>query len=152
MIRKATAADRGGILQCLHAAFEPYRAAYTPEAYGDTTLDEESIADRLAKMTVLVAAEDDAVVGTIAWSRVEAQEAHIRGMAVLPRYLGSGVAVQLLEAAEAQARASGCTRVTLDTTAPLQRAIRFYERHGYRPTGKVADFFGMPLYQYHKAL
>ena len=37
-------------------------------------------------------------------------------------------------------------------SAPLQRAIRFYERNGYRPSGRVADFFGMPLFEYVKPL
>ncbi len=73
-------------------------------------------------------------------------------MAVLPQWQGRGTAKELLEAAESQARAAGCTRVTLDTTAPLQRAVRFYEKNGYRATGVVGDFFGMPLYQYGKEL
>jgi hypothetical protein len=42
--------------------------------------------------------------------------------------------------------------VTLDTTAPLVRAIRFYERHGYVRSGAVTDFFGMPLYEFRKGL
>jgi DNA-binding transcriptional MerR regulator len=42
--------------------------------------------------------------------------------------------------------------VTLDTTEPLTRAIRFYERQGYSPSGRVTDFYGMKLYEYRKAL
>jgi hypothetical protein len=40
--------------------------------------------------------------------------------------------------------------VTLDTTEPLKKAIRFYLRHGYKPSGIVKDFFGMPLFEYEK--
>ena len=47
---------------------------------------------------------------------------------------------------------AGCKRVTLDTTAPLERAIRFYRKNGFVPTGGVTDFFGMPLYEYAKPL
>ena len=43
-----------------------------------------------------------------------------------------------------------CTRITLDTTEPLQRAIHFYEKNNYRRTGKVTDFFGMLLIEYAK--
>ena len=43
-------------------------------------------------------------------------------------------------------------RVSLDTTEPLRRAVRFYERHGFRPSGRVSDFFGMPLFEYVKEL
>jgi hypothetical protein len=31
-------------------------------------------------------------------------------------------------------------------------AIRFYERNGYAHSGKVFDFFGMPLHEYVKQL
>ena len=47
----------------------------------------------------------------------------------------------------ADLRERACARVTLDTTAPLDRAIHFYESHGFRATGSVNDFFGMPLYE-----
>jgi ribosomal protein S18 acetylase RimI-like enzyme len=73
-------------------------------------------------------------------------------MAVLPSAHGSGIAGQLLARAEEHLRQAGAQLVTLDTTAPLQRAIRFYEKHGYRASGKISDFFGMPLYEYMKRL
>ena len=73
-------------------------------------------------------------------------------MAVLPAHAGTGVAEQLLTAAERALRERGCVRVSLDTTEPLRRAIRFYEKHGYRPSGRVSDFFGMPLVEYVKEL
>jgi hypothetical protein len=42
--------------------------------------------------------------------------------------------------------------VSLDTTEPLERATQFYEAQGFRRTGRVSDFFGMPLHEYAKAL
>jgi GNAT superfamily N-acetyltransferase len=71
---------------------------------------------------------------------------------VRAEWQGSGVAAQLLAAAESVLATRGCRRVTLDTTAPLARAIAFYGRHGYAPTGRAQDFFGMPLYEYAKEL
>jgi GNAT superfamily N-acetyltransferase len=73
-------------------------------------------------------------------------------MAVLPHWQGTGVAEELLQAAEAELSGNGCMRVTLDTTEPLTRAIRFYEMHGFAASGRVTDFFGMRLYEYSKAL
>jgi GNAT superfamily N-acetyltransferase len=100
-------------------------------------------------MSLFVAvAEDGVVLGTIATSVVDQEEGHLRGMAVLPDWQGRGVAQRLLEAALAELRARGCTRVTLDTTEPLRRAVRFYEANGFAPTGRVAEFFGMLLYEY----
>jgi putative acetyltransferase len=102
-------------------------------------------------MTVLVALSSmGEIVGTIGCAAAGKGEGHIRGMAVLPAWQGRGAAAKLLRAAEEELRARGCRRVTLDTTEPLKRAARFYEKNGYRASGRVADFFGMPLFEYIK--
>ncbi len=152
-IRKATDADAQGILECLRIAFAPYRAAYTADAFRDTGLTPETIQQRLSSMYVVVAVNEAAeVVGTIAGAMVKADEGHLRGMAVLPAYQGSGIAGKLLQAAEAELAAGKCWRITLDTTEPLLRVVRFYEKHGYRASGRTTDFFGMPLHEYVKDL
>jgi GNAT superfamily N-acetyltransferase len=151
-VRRAQAGDAPAILRCLATAFEPFRAQYTPEGFRDTTLTKETVQDRLRTMTLFVAVDSAGeVVGTVGGS-VHSVAGHIRGMAVLPEWQGTGVAALLLRTIEDALRAQGCRRVTLDTTAPLERAIGFYERQGYRASGKVGDFFGMPLYEYVKEL
>ena len=152
-IRKATGADASGILACLSAAFEVYRDKYTAAAFADTVLTTETLHGRFQEMTVFVATENSGeIVGTIACSVVNPQEGHIRGMAILPSAQGTGVAARLLTHAEAHFREQNCKRISLDTTAPLERAIRFYERSGFSPSGKVQDFFGMPLNEYVKTV
>lgn len=153
LIRRATAADAGGILDCLACAFEPYRASYTPDAYLDTVLTVETIAQRLESMQLFVAVTaDEQIAGTIACSLSENGEGHLRGMAVLPEWQGRGVAEKLLRGAESELLNRSCVRITLDTTEPLERAMRFYESHGYRRSGRITDFFGMPLHEYVKDL
>lgn len=152
VIRKAADADLAGISACLADAFEPYRSAYSSGGFADTVLTIETARRRLAEMIIVVADDRGSIVGTIAYHAHPGGEGHLRGMAVLQSRLGAGIAARLLEAAEAGLRAAGCTRVTLDTTRPLERAIAFYERHGYRPTGIVGDFYGMELIEYEKML
>jgi len=152
-IRRATDADARGILSCLRIAFAPYRQHYTQEAFEDTVLTAETVHQRMAEMAVFVALTPAGeIVGTIGCASVSTEEGHIRGMAVLREWQGGGVAAQLLAAAESELRARKCRRITLDTTAPLERAIGFYEKHGYCRSGRVGDFFGMPLYEYAKKL
>jgi GNAT superfamily N-acetyltransferase len=151
-IRKAAQADVAGILDCLALAFAPYRGDYTPDGFLDTVLTSETIHRRLTEMAVFVATNSGQVVGTIGCQALLNGEGHLRGMAVRPEWQASGVAAQLLEAAEEELRRAGCKRVTLDTTEPLKRAVRFYEKHGYSATGKVGDFFGMKLFEYAKSL
>jgi len=152
-IRRARDGDEDAILRCLSEAFEPYRSQYTPDAWVDTVLTAETVRARLETTAVFVALDERAeVVGTIGGSVAGGEEGHIRGMGVVPACQGRGVAGQLLEAVEAELRAQGCSIATLDTTEPLRRAVRFYERNGYRASGRVTAFFGMPLFEYVKRL
>ena len=150
-IRQATANDAPGILNCLREAFEPYRASYTPEAFRDTVLTPETITARFSEMKILVATDEGGkIVGTVAGKLAGKDEGHLRGMAMLPSCQGQGVAERLLAAIESHLWSHGCKRITLDTTKPLKRAARFYEKHGYQSSGRVSDFYGMPLYEYVK--
>jgi ribosomal protein S18 acetylase RimI-like enzyme len=152
-IRRATSEDADGILACLRVAFADYRETYTPAAFADTVLTLDTMRERLAKMLVFVAVDRSTqVVGTIACGVINRDEGHLRGMAVLPELRGSGIAVRLLQRAESELRQRKCTHVTLDTTEPLQRAMGFYEKNGFRRSGKITDFFGMPLFEYDKTL
>lgn len=153
-IRNATVADCQDILGCLGSAFKRYESSYTPEAYEDTVLNSQALKLRLGEMCVLVAMTEpeENVVGTLAFSIAKAGEGHLRGMAVRRDWQGRGIAKRLLDHAEVQLRAQNCRRVTLDTTAPLLDAIRFYALNGYAATGREVDFFGMPLSEYAKNL
>jgi putative acetyltransferase len=152
-VRMAEQADAGGVLGCLRAAFEEYRDQYTPEAFADTVPDLDSLNQRLRTMCVYVAvSQRGEVMGTLAAAAMDNGEGHLRGMAVHPSFQHRGVAKELLTVAIDDLRRSRCTRVTLDTTEPLRPAIRFYEAHGFRPTGRVSDFFGMELHEYARTL
>jgi predicted N-acetyltransferase YhbS len=150
-IRKAALDDENQILQCLEEAFASYQGSYTPDGFADTVLTGETIRHRFGEMTVLVAIDQcDHVIGTIAYKVVANGEGHVRGMAVRPGWQGCGVGQRLLGHVESDLRKMHCKTITLDTTRPLRRAIRFYEKNGFRPTGEVSSFFGMDLFAYRK--
>jgi ribosomal protein S18 acetylase RimI-like enzyme len=150
-IRRAEPKDADSIADCLVAAFAPYRGQYTVAAYADTVLSSEGVLRRIDEMCLLVAISDGRVVGTIG-CKANGIEGHLRGMAVLSGWQGTGVASALLAAAETELRKNGCDLITLDTTEPLVRAIEFYKKHGYSASGRIVDFFAMPLYEYTKRL
>ena len=152
VIRPARIEDAAAVLQCLRAAFEPYHLQYTPQAWLDTVMTPDTLLYRLTSMTVLVAVSAEGnIVGTIGGATVSSSEGHLRGMAVYPEGHGRGIAQLLLEGMEGHLLAKGSKLISLDTTEPLQRAMRFYEKNGYRRTGKITDFFGMPLIEYAKS-
>lgn len=152
VVREASTEDAGAILACLGAAFAAYRAQYTCEAFAQTVLDPDAIQNRIAIMQLFVAvSKEEGIVGTIG-CETKGHDGHLRGMAVLPEWQGVGVAAALLWTAEVALRMLGCRRVILGTTEPLKRAINFYQRHGFSPSGHVSDFFGMRLYEYTKPI
>jgi ribosomal protein S18 acetylase RimI-like enzyme len=150
-IRRAAVDDGEAILACLASAFAPYRDRYTPKGFADTVLDSSTVQERIGEMSVFVAVAEGTIVGTIG-CKANGEEGHLRGMAVSPQWQGTSVASSLLEAAEAELRRAGCKLVTLDTTRPLERAIRFYQRQGFVASERIADFFGMELFEYTKKL
>ena len=152
VIRRARDKDAAGILETLREAFEQYREQYTAGGFADTVLTAETLAARMTEMSVFVATDEDgAVFGTIAVAAHD-PEAHIRGMAIRPASQRHGVGRRLLRRAVDEAALAGSRRVTLDTTAPLDVAMRFYEGAGFTRSGRVQDFFGMPLFEYVRAL
>jgi GNAT superfamily N-acetyltransferase len=150
-IRPAVEADAAAVAACLERGFAPYREFYSPAAFSDTVPDAAGVRLRLRQMHVLVATVGEEIVGTVSGTS-SGVTAHLRGMAVVPEWHGQSVAAKLLGAIEHWARSRGSTGVTLDTTLPLQAAMKFYEKNGYRRSGRTSDFFGMPLIEYSKGL
>lgn len=151
VVRKASFQDASAIFACLDAAFAAYRSQYTDEAFAHTVLGQDAIKNRMSAMELFVAVSMGNIVGTIG-CEAEGDDGHLRGMAVVPKWQGAGVASALLQTAEAALRIWGCRRVILGTTEPLERAIQFYRQHGFSPSGHVADFFGMRLHEYAKRI
>ena len=154
IIRKAILKDANSIHEVLLAAFEEYRSYYTPEGFHDTVMSEEAVINRMKKMIVYVAVDPKGkIIGTIGWQKINNEEAHIRGMGVLPICQGiNGPATVLLQIVETDARSEGCTILTLDTTAVLERAQNFYKKQGFKKTGKIGDFFGSTIYEFAKEI
>src|SRR4029450_12955153 len=97
-IRRADSNDGEAIVACLAAAFAPYCNSYTPAAFTDTVLDSRLVQHRLRELCVFVAVSEGNVVGTLACS-ASGEEGHLRGMAVLADWQGSGVASGLVQGA-----------------------------------------------------
>ena len=152
-IRQAELKDIPGVIDCLTAAFEPYRQSYTQDAFRNTVPTAGAAQLRLKEMPILIAEHgSSSIIGSISYQVFNSCEGHLRGMAVVPEFQGSGVAERILWAAEAELRELGCSRVTLDTTLPLKRATRFYIQHNYQATGITKDFYGMPLFEFERGL
>ena len=61
----------------------------------------------------------------------------LEDMVVRPDQRDKGVGSELLRHAADRAKARGVTRITLLTDRTNERAIRFYQRHGFRPSQMI---------------
>ncbi len=76
--------------------------------------------------------------------RQAAAEAEILNLAVAPDARRRGTGTRLLAAALEAARAAGARSVSLEVRASNRPAIAFYERHGFRPTGRRRKYYTDP--------
>ena len=151
-MRRADEADAAAIADVLAQAFAPYRARYTEQAFGATTLDVERILARMREGPVWVALDADRIVGTVSVV-LNGSECYVRGMAILPDAQGRGIGRLLLDAVEDFAVTAGSQSLTLITTPFLDQAIRLYERFGfYRNAEGPQDFYGTPVLAMKKDL
>ena len=63
----------------------------------------------------------------------------VKRLYVRPAHRGLGIAVALMDALEAFARAAGYDAIYLDTRDDLVAAIRFYDLRGYERTARYND-------------
>ncbi len=77
----------------------------------------------------------DRVIGTAGLYRTGPDTGEVRKMFLLPEARGAGLGRGLLNAVIEAAEARGLRRLTLTTRHRYDRAIRLYERAGFRPVG-----------------
>lgn len=73
-----------------------------------------------------------------------ADEVEILNIAVRPDSRRQGVASELLNIALQQGAQNGARKVYLEVRASNTSAIRFYERHSFRPSGRRACYYSSP--------
>ena len=66
--------------------------------------------------------------------------AELKRMYVQPALRGQGVARGVLALLEAEARAGGCARMTLETGPYQEAALSLYARQGYRRCARYGDY------------
>jgi ribosomal-protein-alanine N-acetyltransferase len=74
-------------------------------------------------------------------TETERTEAHIITLDVVQEYRRAGVGTALLREAESRMGARGVRRVSLETATSNEAGVAFWQRHGYRGTGVLRDYY-----------
>jgi ribosomal protein S18 acetylase RimI-like enzyme len=124
----------------------------TPTAFGSTYTRESQLTDEDWRQRSLsldgthkigfIALEENEPCGLVACFRDAADptQAKVISMWVAPSHRGTGLAWSLLDAVHQWAASLGVTTLRLMVTSRNLRAIAFYQRYGFAPTGRTNPY------------
>lgn len=148
ILRRGRLADAADLLALVQAAYrgEGGRRGWTSEAdlvRGRRTnraeLEHLLGADPAMEM-MIVAERDGRPIGCCHLERESDTDAYFGLFAVEPELQGMGLGARILAQAEAQARAWGCGNMRIQVIGGRTELISWYQRRGYRPTGRTFPF------------
>jgi putative acetyltransferase len=128
------------VLALLRQGDEFALALYPAESYYGLDLPSLEADD----VSLFVAREDGAAMGTAALVDRGDGSAEIKRMFVTGAARGLGIGRSLLEALETHARTSGITTVQLETGLPQVAAIALYEKLGYAQIPRFGQYVDDP--------
>lgn len=144
-IRRATRADIDALLALEEATFDSDRISRAQWRHYIGS----------ASTAVFVSGTPDSVdAAAVVFYRRTARAARLYSLAVGAHARGTGLGGALLAAAEADARARGCTSMRLEVRADNPSAVALYERRGYTRSAPLPAFYedGADGWRYVKGL
>jgi predicted N-acetyltransferase YhbS len=137
VLRMATVGDAAAVAAVIAASFAQYRGKLVPEsgAFRETA---EGIAAELGKgASAIVAERNGEMLGCVLMEEMES-DLYFGRLSVLPSARGLGLARQLIDAVEAEARRRGLAGVRLGVRIVLTDNQRLFHALGYRETSREA--------------
>jgi len=141
-IRKAETTDARRLADIAYSAWENGILPLLIEQSGMRDAERRRLAQAVTEhIPRIVLTEVDGIA--VAWCSRSARRAYIPYLFVMPELQGHGLGSMLLRRMESMLELEGAERVQLETPADNVRAVRFYEKQGYRilalrPDGRAA--------------
>ena len=163
-IQKATPADVTELTMLVNSAYrgETSKKGWTTEAdlLGGIRIDEPNMMAYLqdADTTILKYTNDNGYIVACVYLQVRKDRRLYLGMlTVSPLLQANGIGRQLLYEAETLAKQLDCNMIFMTVISKRHELISWYERRGYKPTGKVLPFpkenaFGDPKQEIEMAV
>ncbi len=154
--RAAAASDAARVVALVNSAYrgESSRRGWTTEAdlLGGQRTDEDAVREMTlaAGSRVELAFEGGALVACVHLKKEPDGSCYLGMLTVDPSRQAGGLGRALMARAEELARAWGCRRVRMTVIDSRAELIAYYERRGYRRTGRAEPFpeddprFGLP--------
>lgn len=127
----------------LVAALDEHLASrYLPEHRFGPNFQAEHVAPGLG--TFMIARTDGKAVGCGALKRRDPTTVEVKRMYVEPAMRGRGVAMEILERLEREARSMGAERLVLETGIHQDEAIALYRKAGFSVIDCFEEYVGVP--------
>jgi ribosomal protein S18 acetylase RimI-like enzyme len=154
-ILPATANDIPALVNLINSAYrgEGSKKGWTTEAdlLGGIRTDEKSLSDMMNKpaAVILVCRSEANVITGCVYLQKQDNKLYLGMLTVSPELQAAGIGRQLLAAAEAHAKNTACSAITMTVISVRHELVAWYERHGYHKTGETKPFptdpaFGIP--------
>lgn len=155
--RTAVPCDAQAIVDLANAAYrgEGSKRGWTTEAdlLGGQRTDQEQVLEKISapdSRIDLVFSAEGTLVGCVHLKKEPQRTCYLGMLTVDPGCQSAGLGKQLLAHSEDVARGWACRRLRITVIAARSELLRFYERRGFRLTGKTEPFpehdprFGIP--------
>jgi ribosomal protein S18 acetylase RimI-like enzyme len=144
--REAVVEDAAAVAALVNSCYrgDSSREGWTTEAdlLDGTRTNEEEIRSLItsAGSLILLCAEGHEIIGSVHLQQ-EGSSGYLGMLVVKPGLQGAGLGRQLMESAEHLVREKwGSRRITMNVFTARPELIAYYERRGYRRTGKAKPF------------
>ncbi len=157
MFRPAASDDAARLVALVNSAYrgESSKKGWTTEAdiLGGQRTDEDKIRETIAAANSrieLAFLEDGALAACVHLKKEADGSCYLGMLSVDPNRQAAGLGKELMSRSEEIARAWGCARMRMTVISVRAELIAYYERRGYRRTGKTEPFpegdprFGLP--------
>ncbi|HZX58401.1 MAG TPA: GNAT family N-acetyltransferase [Mucilaginibacter sp.] len=146
-ITKATLADASELTALINSAYRgtSSQQGWTSEAHllDGIRIDKPTMLEYLQadKVTMLKYTDDEGQILACVYLEVRNDNRLYLGMlTVSPRLQANGIGRQLLHEAEVWATSLGCPHIFMTVITTRHELIAWYQRRGYRNTGKIQPF------------
>ena len=136
--------DAGRIVALVNRAYrgDSSRSGWTNEAdlFDGPRTDESEVRDLIASdgSMILVCVQGTDIVGSVLLKKSEST-VYLGMLVTDPLVQGAGIGSRLMQAAEAVAREQwAATRISITVITCRDELVAFYQRRGYRRTGRIA--------------
>jgi ribosomal protein S18 acetylase RimI-like enzyme len=137
VLRAATVDDAAGMAAVIAASFAQYRGRLVPESGAFRETAATIAAELEGGAGAIVAERNGEVLGCVLVEEKEG-DLYFGRLSVLPSARGRGLARQLIEAVEIEARRRGLAGVRLGVRIVLTDNQRLFQALGYRETSREA--------------